>query len=69
MRSTGIRNFFRNVSLGNLRSKANCILDLGRFVGKKLLAGGPSFRLVKECFLEDLRPFATSISDLSFSVM
>ena len=36
---------------------------------KKLLSGGPSFRLVKECFLEDLRPFATSISDLSFSVM
>ena len=35
MRSTGIRNFFRNVSLGNLRLKANCLLDLGRFVGKK----------------------------------
>ena len=52
MRSTGITSFARNVSVGNLRLKINCLLDLGRFVGKKLLAGRPSFRLVKNAFLK-----------------
>ena len=53
MRSTGIKTFFRNVSLSNLRMKANCLLDLVRFVGKKkLLAGRPNFRLVKNAFLK-----------------
>ena len=67
MRSKGIRNSFRNVSLGNLQLKANCLLDLGRFVGKKKTAGrSTQLSPGKECFLEDLRPFATRISDLSF---
>ena len=28
----GIKRFLRNVSLGNLRLKKKCFLDLGRFV-------------------------------------
>ena len=32
--------------------KANCLLDFRRFVGKKLLAGQPNFRLVKNAFLK-----------------
>ena len=54
MRSTGIKTFFRNVSLSNLRMKANCLLDLGRFVGKKIAGRSTQLSPGKECFLEDL---------------
>ena len=36
----------------NFGVKANCLLDLSRFVGKKLRAGQPNFRLVKNAFLK-----------------
>ena len=54
MRSTGIKNFARNVSVGNLRLKINCLLDLGRFVGKKNAGRSTQLSPGKECFLEDL---------------
>ena len=54
MRSTGIKSFARNVSVGNLRLKINCLLDLGRFVGKKTAGRSTQLSPCKECFLEDL---------------
>ena len=55
MRSTGIKIFARNVSVGNLRLKINYLLDLGRFVGKKKTAGrSTQLSPGKESFLGDL---------------
>ena len=54
MGSTGIKTFFRNVSLSNLRMKANCLLGLVQFVGKKTAGRSTQLSPGKECFLEDL---------------
>ena len=54
MRSTGIKTFLRKVSLGNLRLKTNCLLDLSRFVGKKTAGRSTQLSPGKECFLKDL---------------
>ena len=50
----GYKNFARNVSVGNLRLKINCLFDLGRFVGKKTAGRSTQLSPGKECFLEDL---------------
>ena len=58
MLSTGIKRFLRNVSLGNLRLKKNVFLILVGLLRSIQLSPGKAWR-----------PFATSISDLSFLVM